>query len=30
MGDDPSAFYDVIGVGGDGSTGVFRAVRPKT
>jgi hypothetical protein len=29
MGDDPSASYDVIGVGKDGSTSVFLEVRPK-
>ena len=30
MGDDPSASYDVIGVGTDGKTSVFLEVRPKT
>lgn len=30
MGDDPSASYDVIGVGKDGTTSVFLEVRPKT
>lgn len=29
MGDDPSASYDVIGVGKDGKTSVFLEVRPK-
>ncbi|MCQ4633406.1 DUF411 domain-containing protein [Shinella sp. CPCC 100929] len=29
MGDDPSATYDVIGVGKDGRTSVFLEVRPK-
>lgn len=29
MGDDPSASYDVIGVGKDGKTSVFLKVRPK-
>jgi hypothetical protein len=29
MGDDPSASYDVIGVGKDGKTSIFLAVRPK-
>jgi hypothetical protein len=29
MGDDLSASYDVIGVGKNGSTGIFLAVRPK-
>lgn len=30
MGDDPSASYDVIGVGKDGNASVFLEVRPKT
>lgn len=30
MGDDPSASYDVIGVGKDGKTAVFLEVRPKS
>lgn len=30
MGDDPSASYDVIGVGKDGKTAVFMEVRPKS
>jgi hypothetical protein len=29
MGDDPSASYDVIGIGKDGKTSVFLEVRPK-
>lgn len=30
MGDDPSASYDVIGVGKDGRTSIFLEVRPKS